>query len=358
MAQLPVSTAVQNKKVILEEFTGITCTYCPDGHKRANILAAANPGNVFVVNIHTGGYAGNNPDYKTPFGAAIASQSNITGYPAGTVNRTVFPGLSQNSSNPGTAMSRGNWTNAANQVMAQQSYLNVALQATLDTNTRELVVNVEVYYTGASPAATNFLHVALLQDSILGPQTGGSTYYPAMMVNGQYQHNKMLRHLLTGQWGDQITTTSSGTLVSKQYTYTVPTHLPLVTIGTNTSVLLKKLRLVAFVTESTQTVVSGNAGPINLTPLSVEEQPNNFMFNVYPNPSYNSATISLNLEKSEKVNVSVVNMLGAEVYSYDDKLVQGMHYIPLDGSTLSEGIYNVRVEIGEVVMNRKLTLVK
>lgn len=39
-AQLPVSTTAENKNVVLEEFTGIYCTFCPDGHLRASNLAA------------------------------------------------------------------------------------------------------------------------------------------------------------------------------------------------------------------------------------------------------------------------------------------------------------------------------
>jgi len=32
-SQTIVSTDLQNKKVIFEEYTGIHCTYCPDGHE-------------------------------------------------------------------------------------------------------------------------------------------------------------------------------------------------------------------------------------------------------------------------------------------------------------------------------------
>ena len=56
-AQLPVDTTVQNRNVVLEEFTGLHCGYCPDGHSRANALVADNPGRVILVNIHSGGYA-------------------------------------------------------------------------------------------------------------------------------------------------------------------------------------------------------------------------------------------------------------------------------------------------------------
>ena len=56
-AQTIVSTNPENKKIILEEYTGIHCTYCPDGHEIAQSLKDANPDNVFIINIHTGGYA-------------------------------------------------------------------------------------------------------------------------------------------------------------------------------------------------------------------------------------------------------------------------------------------------------------
>ncbi|MGM0613664.1 MAG: hypothetical protein ACQESM_09165, partial [Bacteroidota bacterium] len=56
-AQLPVDSSAQNKNVILEEFTGMKCPYCPDGHRIANDIMDANPGDVFVINIHTGSFA-------------------------------------------------------------------------------------------------------------------------------------------------------------------------------------------------------------------------------------------------------------------------------------------------------------
>ena len=68
-----VSTEVSNKNVVIEEYTGINCGYCPDGHKRANEIAAANPGRVFVINVHVGSYAANT--YTTQWGNALANQT-------------------------------------------------------------------------------------------------------------------------------------------------------------------------------------------------------------------------------------------------------------------------------------------
>ncbi|MBR4803636.1 MAG: hypothetical protein IK032_03260, partial [Bacteroidales bacterium] len=58
-AQTFVSTTPSTKKVLIEEFTGINCGWCPDGHRIVNELMAAHPGSVFGINIHAGGYAAN-----------------------------------------------------------------------------------------------------------------------------------------------------------------------------------------------------------------------------------------------------------------------------------------------------------
>jgi hypothetical protein len=261
-AQLPVSTTPQNKKVVLEEFTGIYCTFCPDGHKIANQIYNGNTNNVVLINIHVGGFAAPQPgapDFRTSFGTAIANQTNLTGYPAGTVNRHLFPGLSQNTSNPGTAMSRGNWANASNQMLAQSSYVNIALEGTLDVNTRQLTINVEAYYT-ANGTPINLLNVAILQNNVPGPQTGATTFYPEMIdADGNYIHNHMLRHLVTGQWGDTIHNTSATTLVTRQYTYTLPAAINGVALD------MANIEIAAFLTETKQEIVTGTKGPIALT---------------------------------------------------------------------------------------------
>ena len=94
IGQTIVSTTPENKKAILEEFTGISCVFCPDGHAIANAIKNSNPEDVFLINIHQGGFAvpsGSQPDFRTPFGDAIANQSGLIGYPAGTVNRHIIP---------------------------------------------------------------------------------------------------------------------------------------------------------------------------------------------------------------------------------------------------------------------------
>ena len=239
-----VSTEVSNKNVVLEEYTGINCGYCPDGHRIANEIAAAHPGRVFVINVHAGSYAANT--YTTQFGNALANQTGLDGYPAGTVNRHVFSGSV-------TSLGRNQWTSASNTILNQTSPVNIAARGTLDWTTRELNITVQLYYTANEANSTNKLNVAILQDNVIGSQSGAS-YNPSQQVGNQYRHMHMLRHLITGQWGEDVTTTTQGSFVEKTYSYTIPASL-----GSPNAIAakLEDLHFVAFVAQGQQEILTG-----------------------------------------------------------------------------------------------------
>ena len=239
-----VPTTPSNKNVVLEEYTGINCGFCPDGHRIANQIASAHPGRVFVINVHAGSYAANT--YTTQFGNALANQTGLDGYPSGTVNRHVFSGSV-------TAMGRGDWTSASNTILNQSSPVNIAARGTLDWTTRELNITVQLYYTANEANSTNKLNVAILQDNVIGSQSGAS-YNPSQQVGNQYRHMHMLRHLITGQWGEEINTTTAGSFVEKTYSYTIPDNL-----GSPNAIAakLEDLQFVAFVAQGQQEILTG-----------------------------------------------------------------------------------------------------
>ncbi|GAB4249177.1 MAG: hypothetical protein Kow0079_01730 [Vicingaceae bacterium] len=248
-SQTLVTTTPQYKKAILEELTGLHCTYCPDGHVKADQLKANNPGRVILINIHAGPYAVPNtgePDMRTPEGTNIDALANPSGYPAGSINREQFPASDNN-----TAMGRSAWADAAAVMFTQVSPVNIGAQTSYNSSTRELTIDVEAYYTSNSPQSMNFLNIALIQDSILGPQTGGTTYNPSNYVNGQYVHSKVLRDMITGQWGDTIYNTTQGSLFTKQYTYTLPTSINSLNLDPN------NCRVAIFITETKEDIYTG-----------------------------------------------------------------------------------------------------
>lgn len=259
ISQTIVSTTPENKKVILEKFTGINCQFCPDGTVVANNIKNNYPDDFFIINIHVGGFAtpgAGQPDFRTPFGTAINNQAGVVGYPAGTINRQVFPGWSQNGAN-GTAMSRNFWSAATNQTLNQSSYVNLGVEASIDVNTRELTVHVEAYYTGDSPVSTNKLNVALLQNNTLGPQVAGG-------MGNNYPHMQRLVHMVTGQWGVDVNTTTSGSFISETFTYTIPADYN----GVPVDFFEAEMEVVVFMAETQQNIISGNGAYATYTGLA------------------------------------------------------------------------------------------
>ena len=212
-AQQYVSTEPANRNVILEEFTGRGCGYCTDGHRIANEIMANNPGRVWAINIHAGGYAQTSyPNMITQDGNTIHGGFSISGYPTGVVNRTT-----------GSGIDRGQWNGQANTQMGQTSECNIGGMVVLNPETRVATITVEVYYTGNSTVDQNFLTVAMLQDSILGSQADYGNYNPTQWVGNQYCHMHILRDVISeSAWGDPISPTTQGTLITRTYEYIVP----------------------------------------------------------------------------------------------------------------------------------------
>jgi hypothetical protein len=255
-------TSVQTKVAVLEDFTGVRCGYCPAGHVIASNLISANPGKVIVIAVHAGSYAAPSsgwPNFTTSFGDAFIAQSSVAGYPAGTMNRHQFSGSAYSVQSNGLAMSRGGWAAAAQSILAEVAPVNIGVKSTFNAATRELTVKVDLYYTG-SETATNNINVALLQNGLFGKQSGGTP------DANNYEQKHVLRHLITGQWGEAVPagSTVAESKYSKTYTYTVPADYNGATIppGGGT-VNISDCTVAVFVTRGQTEILNGIEVPIN-----------------------------------------------------------------------------------------------
>ena len=253
----------RNRRVLLEEYTGIHCGNCPDGHRMANEIVDKHPQEVFVLNIHGSSLAvpvRDEVDLRTPYGEALLEQAGVIGIPSGSVNRHVF------SPNTQTVLMRDFWEERIEQTLAMPTYVNIAAKATLDWKSREVSVSVQLYYTGTPSAESNFIHVAVVQDSIVGFQNGSSMNPAQITPDKQYLHMHALRDFLTGQWGEEIKTPQAGSLIEKTFTATLPQ-----TIG-NVGVELFDLQFIAFVSEGREEILDvcrAQTENINLSPRIV-----------------------------------------------------------------------------------------
>lgn len=246
-AQRWVSTKVEKRKVVLEEFTGIHCGFCPDGHKLANNLAKNNPGNVFLVNIHAGGYAtpgSGEVDLRVDDATSLMQNMGVSTFPSGSVNRELV----NTGQKTEWVLNRGYWEYVSSLILKEDAPVNIAVKARLNPDTRKLTAEVELYYT-ADCQANNYITVMLTQDSILGTQGGAENLYPENIdkSTGKYIHSHVLRKILSdnGFKGDPVTVTKKGTYVYRKYEWDLPTVINTIPVN------VKNMHVVAHVTSST-----------------------------------------------------------------------------------------------------------
>ena len=321
------TTKSENKNVLLEEYTGRKCSYCPEGHKIAAAIKAANPDDVVLMRIHTGYYAPPSyPNFNTIFGQVLANQSEITGYPAGTINRHVFSGNS-------TSMNRNAWDYASNQILNQTAVVNIGMNAVIDTANRNLFVEVELFYTKNKSVNSNRINVVVLQDNIVGSQVGASELNPADGTDEVYNHKHILRHMLFGAWGTIVDSISEGSYVRKTIKYTLPSEIE------GVDIILKDLDIAAYVLEDKQEILNvthmkpmlGSA--IGVTEFKIES------LEVYPNPTHDKLNVEFEIRKVSEVSIKLHNLLGQTVLSENKNLSAGHCKIQLDISEFNPGIY-------------------
>lgn len=215
-AQELAGTGPTNRTALLEEFTAINCGNCPAAHAVANTLSIAHPNELVLIGVHGGALA--NPstgqlDLRTTDGAALWIQEGVMSQPKGTVNRGPLQAVAQ-------------WSAAIQDILAQPSPVNLGMVTSFNTATRELTVDVELYYTADGTGGPDRISVALTQDHIIG--------YQQDYVNGahpDYDHRHVLRDHITPLTGDEVATTALGSVVPRTWTYTVPENWAIVDLS-------------------------------------------------------------------------------------------------------------------------------
>ena len=230
-----VSTQVQKKNVLLEEYTGVGCGNCPDGARVAATIKEVAGDRFYTMAIHEGPYSEGMPlDFRTPYGAALLQQAGDIGFPQGSLNRLVYEGGTMNAN-------RGSWTKRTKALLEEDAEVNLYMEAFLDAQSREMKIKVELCYPEAVAEDFHLLNVALLQNHIIGYQNGGGA---------DYSHEHMLRDLITGQWGDTVQVSAAGEVRTLEYTYIVPDSVGSVPVD------VRNIELVAFMTRTTADVLN------------------------------------------------------------------------------------------------------
>jgi hypothetical protein len=77
---------------------------------------------------------------------------------------------------------------------------------------------------------------------------------------------------------------------------------------------------------------------------------------LYPNPASSSAQLSIGLDRSSDVNITIVNTMGQAVSTVRHKGTAGGNNINLDLSNLAAGVYMVNIKVGDATGTKRLLI--
>jgi len=191
------------KNVLIEEFTGAWCGYCPDGAHRVENLINDNDGRVVGVSLHSG------DAMEVAHTNYLETTYQNTGFPSGMVDRVPVDG--------NTSMNRGYWEYVANDQLIKISSCGLAIKSEVNGNK----ANIEVHagFNSTLNGDDYRLTVYLIEDGVTGTGSGYDqrNYYNTDSespfnnlgdpIEG-YEHNHTLRAVLSESLGDAISPSS------------------------------------------------------------------------------------------------------------------------------------------------------
>ena len=220
-----------DRNVLIEDFTGHQCIFCPAAADAAHQLELANPGRVFISTIHTGASGQMEAfqevtlptfaiDFTNPEGFAIGKYfgfdwpgSPFVGNPYGTVNRADH-------GNGFPTLSAGSWASSTDAtIAANDNKVNIQAVSNYYPSTRGFFLHTEVDVVDAS--LTNQLNIVvhLLEDTLVAPQK-----YPSY-TDYSYVHRDIFRGSIDGfAFGQELNAsniTTNGTY-ENFYIYELP----------------------------------------------------------------------------------------------------------------------------------------
>lgn len=206
----PVANA-EVKNVVIEEFTGVRCPNCPQGHVLIANIKAANPNRIVAVSLHPQNslghpYSFSAQDFQNSKAQAMFDYLVQIGLePAAGIDRKLFAGESY------ILLDKTFWTNYTALQLTQTTPVNITLSKTYDSTNHELTVIAELHYT-QNVTEENKLTLLLTESNVISAQLNGS------VIDTFYSHNDVLRDFITDVQGDAITQTrEAGRVVRKVY---------------------------------------------------------------------------------------------------------------------------------------------
>ena len=342
------------QKVLLTEFTGTWCGYCPEGALIMDQILAANQ-NVFGVSIHNG-------DPMVTANGNYIQSFYTNSFPSGVINQSS------------EGISRNLWDAETQTQLQVGAPAAVSLEnVSFDAGTRILTATVRASFSDPDVGKKRF-NLFITEDHVSDATnsgysqvnyfngTAGHFFYGAGNPIVGFDHRHVMRYAAGGPWGvnNSIPTTVGAgedytwdfaTYVSANYD---ETELYLVGVVSRFDGGLQYQRAIINSEELKLSLATGMDGN-----LSNEVQ----FLNIYPNPSQGRTSIAFNLKNSGRVRMSIHNMLGQEIAQLAaGHMASGGHTLYWDGNSkgsqpAAAGVYFIQLQTENgSIFTRKLVV--
>jgi len=229
----PIATSKFTKKVLIEDFTGTWCGWCPRVSFGIEKVEEQTDQTVTVA-IHRG----STDPYH--FGESNIGSLDEGSYPTAKLNRNIL----WNYPEPENVTQIIHLTN-------QVAQLGLSINSTLSGNTLTIDVNT-TFETNLSETKQV---VYLVEDNLNYDQTNYTEYYNGVSTISNFEHDNVLRKVLTNIFGDAIPSSES----KKDNEYLANYDLTIPSQVTN----VNNLKIVAFVVDHSGTVLNVQSARIN-----------------------------------------------------------------------------------------------
>ena len=347
-AQQTVETKGARNTVIFEA-TGAWCGHCGDG---AVYLKNALTGNAKAI-----GVAVHNSDGMAFSDGNTLNSAFAGGYPSGYIDMHVFSGTTA------AALNRGQWASRASSRTSLTADVDVKLEYSYNSSTREVTATVTVTALTDNLKNTDLsANIILTEDKVVGPngsqysQTNYSAYnnnpnHPHYNLGSKidgFEHMHVLRAMFEGPWGKDLgkkLAMGETAMITKKYT--IPAKYNVVNANPD------NMHIVAYVQETSKATNKKNTTDAQvfnsvegkLTPVTtgIGNIAQVVETRVYPNPAQGFINIKAQLSTPAEATVTVKNMIGQTVYQKEYAKGNSMLADNISTENFANGVYTVTV---------------
>lgn len=220
------------RNVLIEDYTGHQCAFCPPAAAKAIEISNANPERIFVTTIHASpekdgkGILQSTDDVylrdftnKNGLEMAILFENLEVGFnnnPKGTINRVP------NAETGNFFLKFSLWEEKTKEVLASKLDVNIQAKSNYFPETNSAYIHTETEFLNQLTGDYNIV-AYIIEKEYIGPQT-----MPGYITNPTYKHHDIhIGNLFDETWGRPVVSgnVEKGTKVKTDFSYTIPDGL-------------------------------------------------------------------------------------------------------------------------------------